>query len=284
MAYFSVSFHTSARAWRCCSGVRPSTREVEFWRTTWVWVKPLRLYPSSSNLRRYSKNPKKTTTTRRKSQRGVQTGSGRVTNEIFAVRFFTTVKVGLVEPWIEHKEQTWRVRWKEQKTMLPSALLRMPRGQISENEKANYTWPYLNWLNRKGDSKIIKSRGTLVVCPASLIGHWEQEAKTRLKTGIFNLLHLFEGTHSKQICTTPFRSLVFHDLEFRVQNFFLLVPQVPSRSWSTMVRVGRSIQRGSWPSTTWSSPLTAPSHPKSRRAWPKTSWLGKARPKWTTSR
>ena len=96
--YFSVSFHTSARDWRGYCGVRPSTQEVEFWRTTWVWVKPLRLSPSLSNQRRYSKNPKKTTTRRRKSQGGVQTGSGRVTNETFAVCFFTTVKVGLVEP------------------------------------------------------------------------------------------------------------------------------------------------------------------------------------------
>ena len=84
----SVSFHTSARAWRGCSGVRPSTREVAFWRTTWVWVKPLRLSPSSSNQKRYFKNPKKTTTRRRKSQGGVQTGSGRVTSEIFFCLLF----------------------------------------------------------------------------------------------------------------------------------------------------------------------------------------------------
>ena len=34
------------------------------------------------------------------------------------------------------------------------------------------------WLSKRSDG-IIKSRGTLVVCPASLIGHWEQEVRRR---------------------------------------------------------------------------------------------------------
>ena len=53
------------------------------------------------------------------------------------------------------------------------------------------------WLSRKSSRKVIKSKGTLIVCPASLIGHWEQEAKTRLKTGALKVL-VYHGANREK--------------------------------------------------------------------------------------
>ena len=50
----------------------------------------------------------------------------------------------------------------------------------SEN-KENSKW----WGKETGG--IRRSKGTLVVCPASLISHWEKEAKQKFKTGVFNI-------------------------------------------------------------------------------------------------
>jgi len=59
-----------------------------------------------------------------------------------------------------------------------------------------------SWIGRndKG-SKVVPSKGTLVVCPASLIGHWETEAKSRLKPGTLNVL-VYHGTNRQQTAKT----------------------------------------------------------------------------------
>ena len=36
-----------------------------------------------------------------------------------------------------------------------------------------------DWLNKKGNKNSIRSKATLVICPASLIGHWEAEVKSK---------------------------------------------------------------------------------------------------------
>ena len=37
------------------------------------------------------------------------------------------------------------------------------------------------WLAKKSKN-LIRSNGTLVICPASLMGHWEQEVKSKVKS------------------------------------------------------------------------------------------------------
>jgi len=53
------------------------------------------------------------------------------------------------------------------------------------------------WLGKASKSGIYHSNGTLVVCPASLIGHWETEAKTRLKPGALDVL-VYHGNNRQQ--------------------------------------------------------------------------------------
>lgn len=43
------------------------------------------------------------------------------------------------------------------------------------------------WLNKHGN-KLIRSKSTLVICPASLIGQWEGEVQKRLKSGALSTL------------------------------------------------------------------------------------------------
>lgn len=44
------------------------------------------------------------------------------------------------------------------------------------------------WLSKKGSKNAIRSRGTLVVCPASLIGHWEKEVKSKVRSNCLTTL------------------------------------------------------------------------------------------------
>ena len=39
-----------------------------------------------------------------------------------------------------------------------------------------------DWLNKKGNKNSIRSKATLVICPASLIGHWEAEVKSKVRS------------------------------------------------------------------------------------------------------
>ena len=49
----------------------------------------------------------------------------------------------------------------------------------------------------KATKGLRRSQGTLVVCPASLIGHWEKEAKDRFKTDTFKIL-VYHGNNRGQ--------------------------------------------------------------------------------------
>ena len=59
----------------------------------------------------------------------------------------------------------------------------------------------------KAKKEFFRSDGTLVVCPASLVGHWEQEVKKRLKPGTLKVL-VYHGANRQQTA----RSLSRFDL------------------------------------------------------------------------
>ena len=49
----------------------------------------------------------------------------------------------------------------------------------------------------KSENKIVRSKGTLIICPASLIGHWENEAKKKFKSGTFDVC-VYHGANREQ--------------------------------------------------------------------------------------
>ena len=48
--------------------------------------------------------------------------------------------------------------------------------------------------NKKG---LVRSHGTLVICPASLVGQWEGECKKRVRSGEMNVL-IYHGNNRGQ--------------------------------------------------------------------------------------
>jgi len=69
-----------------------------------------------------------------------------------------------------------------------------------ENEKKE-------WLSKHGKSGLVRSKATLIVCPASLISQWEGEVKKRLKSGVMSTL-VYHGNNRGQSA----RSLARNDL------------------------------------------------------------------------
>ncbi|CAB4066414.1 TTF2 [Lepeophtheirus salmonis] len=67
------------------------------------------------------------------------------------------------------------------------------------------------WLGTK--EGLIRSKGTLVVCPASLISQWENEVKKKIKSDSLNIL-VYHGASRGQSA----RSLSRYDLETPIQN------------------------------------------------------------------
>ncbi len=49
------------------------------------------------------------------------------------------------------------------------------------------------WLSKFG-SALVKSKATLVICPASLLSQWEGEVKKRLKQDVLKVL-VYHGTN-----------------------------------------------------------------------------------------
>lgn len=48
---------------------------------------------------------------------------------------------------------------------------------------------------------LVRSRATLVICPASLIGQWEGEVKKRIKSGTLTTL-VYHGNNRQQSAKT----------------------------------------------------------------------------------
>ena len=62
--------------------------------------------------------------------------------------------------------------------------------ELESDEKENQKGDSKSdWLSSKsGRPDLVRSRSTLVICPASLIGQWEGEIKKRLKSDALRVL------------------------------------------------------------------------------------------------
>ncbi|XP_028914379.1 transcription termination factor 2 [Ornithorhynchus anatinus] len=76
------------------------------------------------------------------------------------------------------------------------------------------------WISRD-DSSIYTSRGTLIICPASLIHHWKQEVETRVDRGRLRV-YLYHGPNRDQ------RAKVLSGYDLVITTYSLLAKEVPT--------------------------------------------------------
>ena len=82
------------------------------------------------------------------------------------------------------------------KTLTLLALIAKCRELKSDDSEETENTENEKWWN-KSSKNIIRSKGTLVVCPASLIGHWEKESKQKFRGGVFDVC-VYHGQNREQ--------------------------------------------------------------------------------------
>ncbi|XP_068127120.1 transcription termination factor 2 isoform X2 [Hyperolius riggenbachi] len=142
---------------------------------------------------------------------------------------------GLKVPLLPHQRQAlaW-LQWRENQTpqggiladdmglgktlTMIALILAQKRKQKSEKDKEK---KLENWIS-KTDSTLTVSRGTLIICPASLIHHWKKEVEKRVADGKMRV-YLYHGPNREKDC----RLLARYDLV--VTTYSLVSKEIPSR-------------------------------------------------------
>ncbi|CAK6968524.1 transcription termination factor 2 [Scomber scombrus] len=75
------------------------------------------------------------------------------------------------------------------------------------------------WLS-KTDSSVVASKGTLIICPASLIHHWKMEVERHVKTGRLSV-YLYHGTNRER------SAKVLADYDVVVTTYSLVSKEIP---------------------------------------------------------
>ena len=111
-----------------------------------------------------------------------------------------------------HQKQalSWLI-WRECQEVAPGGILADDMGlgktmtllslvlkckQLKEEQMETKNKEKEEWWN-KSEQRIVRSKGTLIICPASLIGHWEKEAKKKFKNGVFEVC-MYHGANREQ--------------------------------------------------------------------------------------
>ncbi|KAM4608697.1 transcription termination factor 2 [Polymixia lowei] len=78
-----------------------------------------------------------------------------------------------------------------------------------------------SWIS-KTDSSLVVSKGTLIICPASLIHHWEKEVDRHVKKGLLSV-YLYHGPNRQKSA----RLLADHDVV--VTTYSLVSKEIPAK-------------------------------------------------------
>ncbi|KFO30318.1 Transcription termination factor 2 [Fukomys damarensis] len=141
---------------------------------------------------------------------------------------------GLKVPLLLHQKQAlawllWRESQKPRggiladdmglgKTLTMIALILTQKNREKSNEKDKVA---LTWIS-KNDSSVCTSRGTLIVCPASLIHHWKNEVEKRV-TGNKLRVCLYHGPHRNR------RAKVLSTYDIVITTYSLLAKEIPTK-------------------------------------------------------
>ncbi|XP_014900538.1 transcription termination factor 2 isoform X1 [Poecilia latipinna] len=97
--------------------------------------------------------------------------------------------------------------------MLTKKMEAKKEGEKKEEKKLD------SWIS-KSDSSIVSSKGTLVICPASLIHHWKKEIERHVKTGRMSV-YLYHGSSRERSA----RALADYDVV--VTTYSLVSKEIP---------------------------------------------------------
>ncbi|XP_054887593.1 transcription termination factor 2 isoform X2 [Poeciliopsis prolifica] len=100
------------------------------------------------------------------------------------------------------------------KTLTMIALMLTKKMEAKKEEKKLDSWI------SKSDSSIVSSKGTLVICPASLIHHWKKEIERHVKTGRMSV-YLYHGSSRERSA----RALADYDVV--VTTYSLVSKEIP---------------------------------------------------------
>ncbi|XP_056288050.1 transcription termination factor 2 [Pseudoliparis swirei] len=103
------------------------------------------------------------------------------------------------------------------KTLTVIALMLAQKTKEEEEQKKKEKEE--SWIS-KADRSLVVSRGTLVVCPASLVHHWKREVERHVKTGRLTV-YLYHGS------TRERRARVLADHDMVVTTYGLVSKEVP---------------------------------------------------------
>lgn len=95
-------------------------------------------------------------------------------------------------------------------TMISLILFKKSKEKEQETEE---------WLSKK-DSRLVQSRGTLIVCPASLVHHWKKEIERHVRSGKLSV-YLYHGSNREK------SAKLLADYDVVVTTYGLVSKEVP---------------------------------------------------------
>ncbi|XP_061774233.1 transcription termination factor 2 isoform X2 [Nerophis ophidion] len=104
-------------------------------------------------------------------------------------------------------------------TMIALILADKVKAKQEEEKKEEEKKKPENWLS-KTDCKVVSSKGTLIICPASLLHHWKKEIERHVKAGKLTV-YLYHGPDRKKSA----RVLAAHDVV--VTTYALVSKEAP---------------------------------------------------------
>ncbi|TNN60924.1 Transcription termination factor 2 [Liparis tanakae] len=114
----------------------------------------------------------------------------------------------------EEEEKKKKKKEEEEKEKKEEEKEEKEKEEKEEKEKEKESWI------SKADCSLVVSRGTLVVCPASLVHHWKREVERHVKTGRL-MVYLYHGS------TRERRARVLADHDVVVTTYGLVSKEVP---------------------------------------------------------
>ncbi|XP_029132845.2 transcription termination factor 2 [Labrus bergylta] len=105
------------------------------------------------------------------------------------------------------------------KTLTMIALILSQKIKAKEEDKKKEEKKPESWIS-KSDSSVVVSKGTLIICPASLVHHWKREIERHVKTGKLTV-YLYHGPNRERSA----KVLADHDVV--VTTYSLVSKEIP---------------------------------------------------------